>query len=285
MAGVLLVPADEDSDVGALVQRGKPVVAVDRSLPSQPVDAVVGDNTAGGRQGTEILHAQGFSRVACITGPSGAETAKRRSEGWQLAVRERFPEQDPSALLVHADYRVAGGRTAMARLLDRTQPPDAVFVANNLMAVGALQELAHRGLTPPAFGMAVFGDLPYVPLTSAGVHVVPLPARLLGATAACLLLDRIGGDTSPRRTVVLHNEPDDLPTADQPATTSPARPPISSQPPRDLDPSPAGDPGPDPDSRRSAHVLDIHAAHTQHAAGGRGGRRLPGRQRRPPGER
>jgi LacI family transcriptional regulator len=205
MAGVLLVPADEDSDISALVQRGKPVVAVDR--------------LAGGRQGTEILYAQGFSLVACITGPSGAETAQRRSEGWQQAVRERFPEQDPAALLVHADYRVAGGGTAMARLLDRPQPPDAVFVANNLMAVGALQELAHRGLTPPAFGMAVFGDLPYVPLSSAGVHVVPLPARLLGATAASLLLERIRGDTSPRRTVVLHNEPDNLPRAGEPSAS------------------------------------------------------------------
>jgi LacI family transcriptional regulator len=109
---------------------------------------------------------------------------------------------------VHADYRVGGGRAAMAQLLTLPDPPDAVFVANNLMAVGALRALEEHGLRPPGFGMAAFGDLPYFPLGPAGIDVVPLPARRIGATAAALLLERIRGNTEPHRTIVLSNSPD-----------------------------------------------------------------------------
>lgn len=94
----------------------------------------------------------------------------------------------------------------MAELLGRAEPPDAVFVANNLMAVGALRALEERGLRPPGFGMAAFGDLPYFPLGPVGIEVVPLPARTIGATAATVLLDRIRGATEPHRTIVLRNE-------------------------------------------------------------------------------
>jgi LacI family transcriptional regulator len=206
MAGVILVPASGDSDVSALIERRRPVVSVDRALHRFPVDSVVVDNLAGGREATTRLYERSAERVACITGPSTAETAELRSAGWREVFRQRSPALDPDDYLVRADYRVAGGHRAMAELLARPEPPDAVFVANNLMAVGALTELGERGLRPPAFGMAAFGDLPYFPLGPAGVDVVPLPARLIGATAASVLLERIRGGNQPYRTIMLRNQ-------------------------------------------------------------------------------
>jgi LacI family transcriptional regulator len=79
MAGVILVPAGGDSDVTALVERGRPVVSVDRALHGSPVDSVVVDNLAGGRAATTRLYERGAHRVACITGPEAAETAQLRS--------------------------------------------------------------------------------------------------------------------------------------------------------------------------------------------------------------
>jgi LacI family transcriptional regulator len=208
MAGVILVPAGTDSDISALVERGRPVVSVDRALPRYPVDSVVVDNLAGGREATARLYDRGAGRVACITGPGAAETAELRSAGWREVFQHRSPDLDPDDYLVHADYRVSGGRAAMAELLARDAPPDAVFVANNLMALGALGELGDRGLRPPGFGVAAYGDLPYFPLEPSGVEVIPLPARLLGATAATVLLERIQGGGQPHRTIVLRNVPD-----------------------------------------------------------------------------
>jgi LacI family transcriptional regulator len=203
MAGVILAATGDSSDVGALIARGRPIVAVDRSPHGFAVDAVTVDNLAGGRAATQALLDQGYSRVACITGPADVETAQQRSAGWRQAVT---PNGTPDDYLRYSDYRVDGGRDAMRDLLAMPVPPDAVFVTNNLMSVGALQVLVESGLTPPAVGVAMFGDLPFAALAPTGITVVHLPARQLGVTAATLLLERIAGDIQPPRSIVLGNK-------------------------------------------------------------------------------
>jgi LacI family transcriptional regulator len=208
MAGVILAAASDSSDVGGLIARGRPIVAVDRFPHGFAVDAVTVDNLAGGRAATQALLDQGYTRVACITGPADVETAQRRSAGWREAVAangDAHSSADPDAYLRYSDYRVDGGRDAMRDLLAMSIPPDAVFVTNNLMIVGALQVLVESGLTPPAVGVAMFGDLPFAALAPTGITVVHLPARQLGVTAATLLLERINGDTRPSRSIVLTN--------------------------------------------------------------------------------
>lgn len=203
MAGVILATAGGEADLGPLLKRGRPIVAVDRQPKGYDIDSVLLDSVAGGRAATRALYDQGFTRVACITGPSTVETAERRAQGWREVVSENGAGQ--GGYLRYADFRVSGGRTAMAELLDLETPPDAVFVANNLMSVGVLQVLAERGPSAPRIAVAVFGELPYLQQSPAGVTVIPLPARLLGARAASLLLERLDGDTQPARTLVLPN--------------------------------------------------------------------------------
>ena len=210
MAGIVLAPAHGEIDVAAVLDRGTPLVAVDRSIPGSRTDAVVADNTAGGRVGAGLLFDAGFARVACISGPADVETARLRSDGWAEVFRARAPGLDPARYLRHADYRVGGGARAVTDLLDgpdAPQPaPDAFFVANNLMAVGAHRALLERGTPPPAVGLAAFGDLPHASLRQAGVLVLPLPSRQLGVRAATLLLERIRGDAGAPRVVVVPNE-------------------------------------------------------------------------------
>lgn len=206
MAGVILAAAGDHSDLSGLISRNRPIVAVDRGPHGFNVDAVMVDNRAGGRAATRALIDQGFSRIACITGPRDVETAQQRSDGWRQAIAAQGTMDNPDAYLRHADYRVDGGRDAMRDLLTMAEPPDAVFVANNLMSVGALQVLVERGLTPPRLGVAVFGDLPFASLAPTGITIVHLPARHIGVTAATLLLERINGDHQPSRTIVLRNE-------------------------------------------------------------------------------
>ena len=207
MAGVILAPAADDSDLSKLIARHRPVVAVDRSPHGVAIDAVTVDNRAGGMAAAESLFASGFRRVACITGPHSVETAQLRAEGWADASRRHgVTAAELAELLIHSDYRVEGGRTAMNELLALPEPPDAVVVGNNLMGVGALQALRDAGHLPPAYGISVFGDLPWATLGPAGIRVIPLPARALGEAAADLLLGRIAGDDGPARTVVLRTE-------------------------------------------------------------------------------
>lgn len=204
MAGVILSPASDEVDLGAIASLGRPVVAVDRTTP-YPVDAVKIDNRAAGIAATTALVDAGFRRIACIAGPAGIEETEDRYLGWkQVVTARRTLVRD--GFLQHANFRVDGGRAAMNALLNLVQPPDAVVTTNNLMAIGALQALHENGIDPEDFGVAVLGELPYLLPPPSSVVQVRLPARHLGRTAASMLLERIGGDTQPLRTVVLRAE-------------------------------------------------------------------------------
>ncbi|NAS20900.1 substrate-binding domain-containing protein [Herbidospora sp. NEAU-GS84] len=204
MAGVILSPASDEVDLGAIASLGRPVVAVDRTTP-YPVDAVKIDNRAAGVAATTALVDAGFRRIACIAGPAGIEETEDRYLGWKQVVTARKTVVR-DGFLQHANFRVDGGRAAMNALLKLAQPPDAVVTTNNLMAIGALQALHENGIDPEGFGVAVLGELPYLLPPPVSVVQVRLPARHLGRTAASMLLERIGGDTQPLRTVVLRAE-------------------------------------------------------------------------------
>jgi LacI family transcriptional regulator len=204
MAGVILAPSPEHSDLTELVARGKPVVAVDR-MTGFDIDAVMPDNRSIGIAAASALIDQGFTRIACIAGPVDPQRPEERAEAWALALRSRGLS-DAERYIVHANYRVDGGRAAMTTLLEMDPRPDAVVATNNLMGVGALQVLAEAGLTPPQFGVAICGELPFSTLSPAAITQIRVPARHLGTTAASLLLDRIKGDRQPSRTVVLRGE-------------------------------------------------------------------------------
>jgi LacI family transcriptional regulator len=206
MAGVILAAAGDRSDLSGLISRGRPIVAVDRGPHGFNIDSVMVDNRAGGIAATQDLINQGFKRIACITGPSDVETAQQRTDGWRAALKLLKGNKQPESYLRHANNRVDGGREAMSALLSLNPPPDAVFITNNLMCVGALQVLSERGISPSSIGVAVFGDLPFNISSERVNKIIPLDARQLGATAAKLLLERINGDEQPTRTVVLHNE-------------------------------------------------------------------------------
>ncbi|QPP08186.1 LacI family transcriptional regulator [Streptomyces bathyalis] len=205
MAGVIVAAASRRrTDLSALATRGMPVVAVDRRPRAAEVDAVMVDNQHGGEDATAHLLERGYARVACITGPAGASTSEDRLAGYRAAMHEAgFPDEWTRAHTRHADFRVDGGYAAMRELLALRTPPDAVFVANNLMTVGALQALREAGVEPPGFGILSFGDVPWASLVRPPLTTVQLPAYDMGASAAALLQDRLAGSDKPLQTVVL----------------------------------------------------------------------------------
>ncbi|MGM1018643.1 MAG: LacI family DNA-binding transcriptional regulator [Actinomycetota bacterium] len=205
MSGVIIAPASEETRLDTLLATGRPVVAVDRST-TYDIDGVVMANRAAGTSAAKGLVEAGYRRIAYIGGPAHIDTAAERAAGWRAAVSASSPEVDVDELSRFATFRVDGGRAAMEELLALPEPPDAIVAGNNLIGVGAIQVLTEHGLTPPAFGVAVIGSLPFTTLSPTAVTVVRLPARHMGVTAARMLLERINGDRQPSRTVVLRNE-------------------------------------------------------------------------------
>jgi LacI family transcriptional regulator len=201
MAGVVIAVASTDeSGLEPLREHGIPVVAVDRRLANRDVDSVSIDNRLGAAQATEHLLARGARHVACITGPSRLSTANERLAGYEDALRRHHRRVERS-LVRRADFKQEGGHRAARSLLALRARPDALFVCNNLMTLGALHALREAGLcVPDDVALVGFDEAPWTALTSPALSVVAQPAYEMGRAAATLLAE--GGQGGTRHVVL-----------------------------------------------------------------------------------
>ncbi|MBE9375643.1 LacI family DNA-binding transcriptional regulator [Saccharopolyspora sp. HNM0983] len=203
MAGILVSPTGRGDSAGVLAAQGAPVVAVDRPLPGTPGDTVLVDGALAARQAAEHLVQQGYSRIGCITGPSGVPTADERLAGYRAGLRAaRLPAA--ADLVRRCEFRAQGAYRAALDLVNRDDPPDALLIGNNAMAIGVLEALAELGIRPGReIGLIAFDDAPWAALLDPPLSVVSQPAYDMGTAAAQLLLERIGGASTAARTVTL----------------------------------------------------------------------------------
>jgi LacI family transcriptional regulator len=204
VAGVLLIAASEqDTPVGYLLDRQIPVVALDRLPPDERVDTVIVDNVLGARLSTERLIAVGCRRIACITGPLQTTTGAGRLEGYRAALREAGREIDDQLIRI-SDFRESGGYAAAMDLLDLPDPPDGYFVANNLMAVGALEAFDEGDVhIPEDVRFVSFDDIPYARLFRPRLTATAQPTYEMGKRAATLLLRRMKRPQAKAQHVVM----------------------------------------------------------------------------------
>lgn len=203
VAGIIVAPSTQNANLDLALERGVPVVCVDRRAPNYDVDSVVADNIAGATAAAQMLVDAGYRRMSCISGPEGVETADNRLAGWAATYRTATGSEPPSEMIVRTSYTLTGGDRAARQLMALPEPPDAIFAANNKLAAGAIRALAELGKLPPEVGVVSFGGLPLVLLVPAGVMEAHLPVREMGITAATMLLERIRGLDVPARDVVV----------------------------------------------------------------------------------
>lgn len=197
--GVLVAPLGGDvTRLARLRDRGTPVVLVDRASSGDSFSSVAVDDVAGGELAVRHLLDTGRRRIAFVGGPSGIQQVADR-----LAGARRATGAVPGASLevVATDaLTVLQGRAAGERLRERpaSERPDAVFAANDLLALGVLQALMMQGSVRVPEDVALVG---YDDIDFAAAAVVPLssvrqPATLIGYTAMDLLLAEAaaGGD-------------------------------------------------------------------------------------------
>jgi LacI family transcriptional regulator len=176
---------------------------MDRLVERDPVDSVVVDSVGGAREATAHLLGGGYRRVACITGPEQTTSGAGRREGGRRAHADAGLPVD-AALIRHADFMEAGGREAARALLAAPAPPDAFFVANNLMTLGVLEAVAEAGLRIPGdVGLVTFDDPAWARLTHPALSAVAQPTYEMGLRAAELLEARIAGASGAPEHVVM----------------------------------------------------------------------------------
>lgn len=139
--------------------------------PRVGLSVVAVDNYAGGRLATEHLLEQGYRHIGHIAGPLGWWEARQRKAGWQDALSEAgLPAGDHQ--WAEGDWSSESGERAIHQLLDQYPDMDAIFVANDQMALAVLQMACRRGLrVPEDWAVVGFDGIPetgyfYPPLTT-----------------------------------------------------------------------------------------------------------------------
>ena len=189
--GILITPVtQETSQLAVHARRGMPVVLVDRS-PDAAWCSVGVDDVEGGELAVTHLCEQGHQRIAFVGGPMHTVQVADRLEGSRRALASLGRPPESLSVIETTTLNVAEGRRAGERLsgLPRARRPTAAFCANDLVALGLLQQMTLMGVDVPG-ELAIVG---YDDIEFAGAAAVPLssvrqPRELLGRTAADLLL-------------------------------------------------------------------------------------------------
>lgn len=193
MNGVLITPVGDVIDrLRRLRDRGTSVVLVDRMSQVEEFSSVSIDDKLGGRIATEHLLAIGRRRIAFIGGPADLPQVKNRLAAARAAV-ERHGSGE--IVFVESDTMNAdAGRVGAEQLLQLPahQRPDAVFAANDLVALGVLQALTLAEVrVPDDIAIVGYDDIDFAASSAIPLSSVRQPARQLGSTAANLLLEVI----------------------------------------------------------------------------------------------
>ena len=187
-------------------EAGLPVLLFNRRIDDERIDMVCCDNLEGGRTIASFLAQTGHRTFGFIAGLEDTSTNRDRLRGFS----EQLREFDAGELRVErGDYTYAGGREAAIRMALRKDRPDAIFCANDIMAIGALDGLrGDLGLrVPEDISIVGFDDIPMASWSGIDLTTVRQPrSRMIGISLDILLANQ----SSPGRDPVCHIEPGQL---------------------------------------------------------------------------
>ena len=188
-----------DGRTRSLRASGLPVVLVDSVHPD--FDSVSVDNHAGGATATRHLLEHGYERIALVApNPVSVPGAERRA-GYEAALCEAGRAVDPDLVVTSAEpeqhgYTREAGYAAMQKLLALPRPPDAVFAASDVQALGALRAARDAGLDVPG-DLAVVGFDDIRTSAYVGLSTLSQPMYEMGKLAIDKLIERISEPERP----------------------------------------------------------------------------------------
>jgi LacI family transcriptional regulator len=200
--GLIIVPCHLTYEAEPTLNRrdNVPVVFADRPPANRDADVVMIDNAATGHAAAKHLISHGHRRIAFVGTEVSHYAVGARLGGYRQALEEHGLVYDPALVISH--HRPAGDSDLLlGRVLADPDPPTAVLCGNLLASVGAARELHRTGRTDVA--MVGIDDFPVADSLDPAITVLSQSPELMGRRAFELLLDRIAGEESPPRRVVL----------------------------------------------------------------------------------
>ncbi len=201
---IVAAAAVADANVIGLARSAYPLVIVGRAPHLTGAMTVGLDDLHGGDIATRhLLEVHGAQRIAHISGPLGHQSAQDKLAGYRAALVAAAIAPDPM-LEVAGDYSDGGGFEAVEELFRRNAAFEAIFAANDQMALGAGEALRERGLAVPDDVLLVgYDDIPLARYANPALTSVQGDMAAVGALAATRLLGQIDGRPAPEPATLL----------------------------------------------------------------------------------
>lgn len=195
--GLLLMSPHADADMLANnLPVALPTVLLNTRIAGSRYPSLSIDNHGGAHAMVRHLVERGHRRIAFIAGPAHNIDAAERLRGYSEALAQWLPGQAP--IVVAGDFSEESGYQAGLAVAHSARLPDAVFAANDVMAIGCLFALGERGLrVPDDIALAGFDDIPIARFMSPPLTTVSVRIADLGRRAMERLLQSIEDSTAP----------------------------------------------------------------------------------------
>lgn len=203
---VLSGPRQDDPEIIRLYEEGFPVMLMGQ-LPGSEVPFVDVDASAGAEAATNHLLERGRRRIAIITNaPLTYTSARQRRDGYLHALTSAGIEYDDT-LLQEGNFTPESGYQAMMALLSNGSHPDAVFVASDVVAKGAMLAIKRSGLRiPEDLAIVGFDDIPLAEYFDPPLTTFHLPAYGLGWAAGDRLIRLVQNEGLDDKGVLMQSD-------------------------------------------------------------------------------
>jgi DNA-binding LacI/PurR family transcriptional regulator len=199
--GLIMVSPVVHRDCAIMASRSVPTVVVGKATRAPTVDSVTNDDRLGATMVVDHLVDIGHCRIAHIDGGVGAGSQPRRT-GYKRSMQSHGLEAEVRA--VQGGFTEEGGSAGMRSLLVDGPRPTAVFVANDLAAIGVLEVLAGEGLSVPRdISVVGYDNTALAASHRLGLTTIDQPRHDMGRMAAGLILTKIDQDPAPANHAVL----------------------------------------------------------------------------------
>ena len=198
VAGVALMTAELDPAlIEELIRKEVRVVFNDIGIVTKFMSNIILDFSSGIEEAVRHLVSLGHERIAHIAGSSRIRSGNIRRDAFVAAMKHHFPNvQKP--MVFEGDFRFESGRMAATKILGLKKIPTAVVAANDMMALGAIQEFKANGLTiPQDISMVGFDDIAFASLSEPALTTVCSPRLEIGRRAVEALMTTIKNPNQP----------------------------------------------------------------------------------------
>jgi len=202
--GIIIAPTGKNADyINSLMQSNIKIVLVDRLIEGVDCDAILVDNEKGAHTAVKYLIDKGYKKIAIIDGFIDRTTGKERLKGYLRALNENnIPRNDDFIKI--KDFKKRSGIVFANELLENKNKPEAIFVANLDLTLGAILSIKSLGLKiPDDIAVIGFDDSDWAQILDPPLTTISQPISDLGTTAAEMLIKNIENNNSKKEKLII----------------------------------------------------------------------------------